>query len=237
MLMCMCVNLISRASRWYSDSNSTCSLNSFIIKSIWMFSEHHNSLFNIHWTSSQMLIQMFNEHLIQHQWRYTTNCQKIALRALQALWVKLLCSERALSGVLALWAKMSLLMFESGLPTCRCMKRVCQLLKIVQRMFTAYHSETYRTTEQMNQNVEMYICTFLNYSQNNWASLLLMTELVINNHDFSSTEVSLFFLFHEYYMKPLQLLQSWSLYDLWKVQYRKLIKLYRRWKKSQSEHR
>jgi hypothetical protein len=81
MLMCMCVNLILRASRWYSDSNSTCSLNSFIIKSIWMFSEHHNSLFNVHWTSSQMLVQMFNEHLIQHQWRYTTNCQKIVLRA------------------------------------------------------------------------------------------------------------------------------------------------------------
>ncbi len=82
-------------------------------------------------------------------------------------------------------------------------------------MFTAYHSETDRTTEQMNQNVEMYICTFLNYSQNNWASLLLMTELVINNHNFTSTEVSLFFLFHEYYMKPLQLLEKLKL--VWSV--------------------
>jgi len=49
---------------------------------------------------------------------------------------------------------------------------------------------------------------FSNYSQNNWASLLLMTELVINNHDFISTEVSLFFLSHEYHMKPLQLLEK-----------------------------
>jgi len=49
---------------------------------------------------------------------------------------------------------------------------------------------------------------FSNYSQNNWASLLLMAELVINNHDFISTEVSLFFLSHEYYMKPLQLLKK-----------------------------
>ncbi len=32
-------------------------------------------------------------------------------------------------------------------------------------------------------------------------------------------------------------LRSWSLYDLRKVQYRKLIRLYRRWKKPQSEHR
>ncbi len=49
---------------------------------------------------------------------------------------------------------------------------------------------------------------FFNYSQNNWASLLLMIELVINNHDFILTKVSLFFLFHEYYMKPLQLLEK-----------------------------
>jgi len=87
-------------------------------------------------------------------------------------------------------------------------KRVCQLLKIVWRVFTAYHLETDRTTEWMNQNVELYICMFFNYSQNNWASLLLMTELVINNHDFASTEMSFFFLSHEYHMKPLQLLEK-----------------------------
>jgi len=90
-------------------------------------------------------------------------------------------------------------------------KRVCQLLKIVQRVFTAYHLKTDKATEWMNQNVELYICMFSNYSQNNWASLLLMTELVINNHDFILTEVSLFFLSHEYYMKPLQLLEKLKL--------------------------
>jgi len=75
-------------------------------------------------------------------------------------------------------------------------------------MFTAYHSETDRATEWMNQNVELYIHTFSNYSQNNWASLLLMTELVINNHDFVLTKLSFFFLSHEYHMKPLQLLKK-----------------------------
>ncbi len=87
-------------------------------------------------------------------------------------------------------------------------KKVCQLLKIVQRVFTVYYSETDRATEQMNQNVELYIYMFFNYSQNNWASLLLMIELVINNHNFILTEVSLFFLFYEYHMKPLQLLEK-----------------------------
>ncbi len=87
-------------------------------------------------------------------------------------------------------------------------KRVCQSLKIVWRMFTAYHLKTDRAIEQMNQNVKLYICMFFNYSQNNWASLLLMTELVINNHDFVLTEMSLFFLSHEYHMKFLQLLEK-----------------------------
>ncbi len=35
-----------------------------------------------------------------------------------------------------------------------------------------------------------------------------MTELVINNHNFVLTEVSFFFLSHEYHMKPLQLLEK-----------------------------
>ncbi len=35
-----------------------------------------------------------------------------------------------------------------------------------------------------------------------------MTELVINNHDFVLTELSLFFLSHEYHIKPLQLLEK-----------------------------
>jgi len=75
-------------------------------------------------------------------------------------------------------------------------------------VFTVYYLKTDRATEQMNQNVELYICMFFNYSQNNWASLLLMTELVINNHDFISTEMNLFFLFHKYHMKSLQLLEK-----------------------------
>jgi len=87
-------------------------------------------------------------------------------------------------------------------------KRVCQFLKIVWRVFTVYHLKTDRATEWMNQNVELYIHMFFNYSQNNWASLLLMTELVINNHNSVLTEVSLFFLSYEYYMKLLQLLEK-----------------------------
>ncbi len=108
-------------------------------------------------------------------------------------------------------------------------KRVCQLLKIVWRMFTAYHLKTDRATEQMNQNVELYICTFSNYSQNNWASLLFMT---LSQQKWASSFclMSITWSLYNY-------LRSWSSYGLQKVQYRKLIKSYKRWKKSQSEHR
>jgi len=87
-------------------------------------------------------------------------------------------------------------------------KRICQLLKNIQRVFIAYHLKTDETTEHINQNVELYICMFFNYSQNNWANLLFMTELIINNHNSVFTEVSLFFLSHKYHIKLLQLFKK-----------------------------
>jgi len=87
-------------------------------------------------------------------------------------------------------------------------KRVCQLLKVVRRVSTAYHPETDGATERINQNVEAYIRTFTNYDQSNWANLLPMAELAINNHDAASTGVSPFFLSHGYHMEPLQLFEE-----------------------------
>jgi hypothetical protein len=84
-------------------------------------------------------------------------------------------------------------------------KRVCQLLKIVRRLSTAYHPETDGATERMNQTVETYLRTFVNGQQDNWADLLPMAELAINNRDAHSTGVSPFFLAHGYHVEPLQL--------------------------------
>lgn len=83
--------------------------------------------------------------------------------------------------------------------------RVCSLLKIIRRLSTAFHPETDGATERMNQNVEVYIRIFCNYAQDNWASLLPMAELAINNHDATSTGVSPFFLAHGYHLNPLQI--------------------------------
>jgi transposase InsO family protein len=83
--------------------------------------------------------------------------------------------------------------------------RVCQLLSITRRLSTAYHPETDGSTERMNQTVETYLRTFVNYSQDNWADLLPIAELAINNRDAASTGVSPFFLTHGYHVEPLQL--------------------------------
>ena len=55
----------------------------------------------------------------------------------------------------------------------------------------------------MNQIVETYLRTFVNGRQDNWADLLLMAELVVNNRDAHSTGVSPFFLSHGYHVEPL----------------------------------
>ncbi len=50
----------------------------------------------------------------------------------------------------------------------------------------------------MNQNVESYVRSFANYAQDNWAALMPLAELAINNHDSSTTGVSPFFLIFSY---------------------------------------
>ncbi len=111
-------------------------------------------------------------------------------------------------------------------------KRICQLLKIVWRMFMTYHSETDEVTECMNQNVELYICMFFNYSQDNWANLLFMTELIINNHDSVFTEISFFFLSHEYHIKLLQLFKKLRLIQSVKSSVQKVNQIVQKIKKA-----
>jgi len=84
----------------------------------------------------------------------------------------------------------------------------------------------------MNQNVELYICTFFNYSQDNWANLLLMTELIINNHDSVFTEVSSFFLSHRYHMKLLQLFKKLRLIQSVKSSVQKANQIVQKMKKA-----
>jgi hypothetical protein len=83
--------------------------------------------------------------------------------------------------------------------------RVCQLLKIVRRLSTAFSPETDGSTERMNQNVEAFVRTYVDYAQENWAALMPLAELAVNNHDAASTGVSPFFLTHGYHVHPVEL--------------------------------
>lgn len=87
-------------------------------------------------------------------------------------------------------------------------KRVCQLLQITRRLSTAFHPETDGATERMNQEVEVYLRSFVVLAQDNWDSLLPMAELAINNRDATTTGVSPFFLSHGYHMEPLHLFED-----------------------------
>jgi hypothetical protein len=79
------------------------------------------------------------------------------------------------------------------------------LLKITRRLSTAFAPETDRSTERMNQNVEVFICSFVDHDQKTWAKLLACAELASNNREASAIGVNLFFLMHDYHVEPIQI--------------------------------
>lgn len=57
----------------------------------------------------------------------------------------------------------------------------------------------------MNQDIKAYVRTYVDYAQENWAFLMPVAELALNNYDSGSIGVSPFFLTHEYHVLPVQL--------------------------------
>ena len=74
------------------------------------------------------------------------------------------------------------------------MKELYQLLGIELASSTAYHLQTDGQTEQVNQELEQFIWLFMNECQDNWNSLIPLTEFAYNNHVHSLTQQTLFFL-------------------------------------------
>lgn len=85
--------------------------------------------------------------------------------------------------------------------------RICQLLNITRRLSTANHPETDGATERMNQVVEEYLRSYTTYWQDNWAPLLSIAMLAINNRDATSTNTSPFFMTHGYSVNILDLIE------------------------------
>ena len=59
-------------------------------------------------------------------------------------------------------------------------KELWKKLGITTVLSTAYHLETDRETEQVNQELEQHLCVFCNYEQTNWLKLLLYAKFIHN---------------------------------------------------------
>ncbi|KAM4060442.1 reverse transcriptase (RNA-dependent DNA polymerase) [Hirsutella rhossiliensis] len=88
--------------------------------------------------------------------------------------------------------------------TSRLWQRLCELLRVKQRLSTAWHPETDGATERANQEVERYLRIFAAYAQDNWEELLPAAMMAINNHNSTSTGLSPFFITHGYHVDLIQ---------------------------------
>jgi len=60
-------------------------------------------------------------------------------------------------------------------------------------MLTAFHPQTDRQTERLNQTIEAYLRSFISYEQDDWVSLLPMAEFAYNNSNTNATGISPFY--------------------------------------------
>jgi transposase InsO family protein len=72
-------------------------------------------------------------------------------------------------------------------------KEFLQLSGIRSRMSTAFHPQTDGQTERLNQTIEAYLRSFVNYEQDDWVNLLPMAEFAYNNSVTTATGLSPFY--------------------------------------------
>jgi hypothetical protein len=64
---------------------------------------------------------------------------------------------------------------------------------------SGYHPEGDGQTERVNQTLEQYLCTYCNFQQDNWSTLLPLAEFAYNNAPNKTTRVSPFFAHKGYH--------------------------------------
>jgi len=77
--------------------------------------------------------------------------------------------------------------FAAGL-----MRELNELLGIKTKLSTAFHPQTNGQTEKMNQELEQYLCMFIDHCQEQWPEWLGMAEFAYNNKVHIGTKVSPF---------------------------------------------
>ena len=66
------------------------------------------------------------------------------------------------------------------------------MLGIEMKLLMAFHPQTDRQTEQMNQELEQYLQFFVNHRQKDWPEWLASAEFVVNNKVHLAMKVSPF---------------------------------------------
>jgi hypothetical protein len=83
------------------------------------------------------------------------------------------------------------------------LKELWKILRTEECMTTAYHPQTDRETERMNQEIEIYLQIFCFNHFHNWNQYLSVLEFAINNCINSSTKQSPFFLMYKSHPKRM----------------------------------
>jgi RNase H-like domain found in reverse transcriptase/Integrase zinc binding domain len=76
--------------------------------------------------------------------------------------------------------------------TSRFWSTLCHHLKITRKLSTAFHAQTDGQTERMNQTMEQYLRSYINYQQDDWLDWLPLAEFAYNNSRQATTEQSPF---------------------------------------------
>jgi len=71
-------------------------------------------------------------------------------------------------------------------------KELNNLLGIQTKLSTAYHPQTDRQTERINQKLEQYLRVFINHRQEQWPDWLETAEFAYNNKIHTATKISPF---------------------------------------------
>jgi transposase InsO family protein len=87
--------------------------------------------------------------------------------------------------------------------SCEFWDGLCSLFGIKRRMSMSFHPETDGQMERVNQTLETYLCTFINYDQDDWYSLLLLAEFTYNNSVTQATQLTLFYTNYGYHSKTI----------------------------------
>ena len=72
------------------------------------------------------------------------------------------------------------------------MRELNGMLGIKTKLFIAFHPQTNRQTEHMNQELEQYLCMFIDHRQEQWPEWLGTMEFPYNNKVNTLTQMLLF---------------------------------------------